>query len=190
MSDKARSVKLDLNRGGTAPSRVGGVRGKMIDLLSETFSLDASPSYRLYRTARLVRSDLNRLFRSLEKVITPEQWVLLFRLNEKDGQSQGELSERFFKDPPSITRMLDALVKHRFVVRVLGTKDRRQYLIYLTHDGRNFVEKTLPFVVEKRRKVFHGFSSGDIEQFMSYLNRVEHNILDHGKSKLRFGNVR
>ncbi len=158
----------------------------MKDLLGDIFSLDASPSYKLYRTARLVRSDINRLFQSLKTVITPEQWVLLFRLNEKDGQSQSEISDRFFKDPPNITRMLDALVKHRFVVRVLDTKDRRRFLIYLTHDGRNFVEKTLPRVMKRRRQAFHGFSSGDIEQFMSYLDRVEHNILDHGKNKLRF----
>jgi DNA-binding MarR family transcriptional regulator len=153
------------------------------DLLSDTFSLDASPSYRLYRTARLIRSDLNQVFQSLGTVITPEQWVLLFRLNEKDGQSQLDLSDRFFKDPPNITRMLDALVKHRFVVRVLDTKDRRKFLVFLTHDGRNFIEKTLPVVVEKRRQVFDGFSSGDIEQFTVYLNQIENNILDHKHHK-------
>jgi DNA-binding MarR family transcriptional regulator len=153
------------------------------DLLNDTFSLDASPSYKLYRTARLVRSDINKLFQSLNTVITPEQWVLLFRLTEKDGQSQRELSDRFFDDPPNITRMLDALVKHRFVVRVPDTKDRRRFLIYLTHDGRNFFEKTLPLVVERRRQVFHGFSSGDIEQFISYLSQVENNILDHKHHK-------
>ena len=150
----------------------------MNDLLSDTFSLDASPSYRLYQIARLIRSDLNKLFKGLETVITPEQLVLLFRLNEKDGQSQVELSHRFFKDPPNITRMLDALVKQRFVVRVPDNKDRRRFLIYLTHDGRNFVKKTLPLVMGRRRQAFHGFSSGDIEQFTSYLNQVEKNILD------------
>jgi DNA-binding MarR family transcriptional regulator len=157
----------------------------MNDRLSDTLSLDSSPSYKLYRTARLVRSDLNRLFQSLETVITPEQWVLLFRLTEKDGQSQCELADRFFDDPPNITRMLDALVKHRFVVRVLDTKDRRRFLIYLTHDGRIFVEKTLPSIVGKRRQVFHGFSSGDIEQFISYLKQVENNILDRRHHKDR-----
>ena len=151
----------------------------MIDRLSDTFSLDESPSYKLYRTARLIRSDLNKLFQSLETAITPEQWVLLFRLNEKDGQSQRELSDKFFNDPPNITQMLDALVKHRFVVRVLDKKDRRRFLIYLTHDGRNFFDKTLPLVVERRRQAFHEFSSGDIEQFIGYLDQVEHNILDH-----------
>jgi len=159
---------------------VGQIDGEiMIDALSDTYSLDVSPSYRLYRTARLIRSDLNKLFKSLETLITPEQWVLLFRLNEKDGQSQGELSDRFFKDPPNITRMLDALVKHRFVVRVPDTKDRRKFSIYLTHDGRNFVDKTLPSILEKRRQAFHGFSPGDIEKFKSYLNQIENNILGH-----------
>ena len=151
----------------------------MIDALSDTYNLDVSPSYKLYRAARLIRSDLNKLFKGLEPTITPEQWVLLFRLSEKDGQSQGELSDRFFKDPPNITRMLDALVKHRFVVRVPDTKDRRKFSIYLTHDGRNFIDKTLPSVLEKRRQAFHGFSLGDIEKFISYLDQIENNILDH-----------
>jgi DNA-binding MarR family transcriptional regulator len=151
----------------------------MKDLLGDTLSLDASPSYRLYRTARLVRTDLNQLFQSLETAITPEQWVLLFRLNEKVGQSQRQISDRFFEDPPNITRMLDALVKHRFVVRVPDTKDRRKFSIYLTHDGRDFVDKTLPSILEKRRQAFHGFSPGDIEKFKSYLNQIENNILGH-----------
>ena len=155
----------------------------MADLLGDTFSLDSSPSYKLYRTARLVRSDLSKVFKSLETVITPEQWVLLFRLREKDGQSQREISGRFFNDPPSITRMVDALVNHGFVVRVLDNKDRRKFLIYLTHDGQNFIDKTLPSIVEKRRQLFHGFSPGEIEQFVSFLNQVENNILNPKRHK-------
>ena len=150
----------------------------MKDLLGEIFHLDASPSYQLYRIARLVRLDLKRLFQNLESVITPEQWVLLIRLNENDGQSQVELSDNFSKDPPSITRMVDALVRQGFVVRVPDVKDRRRFSIYLTHDGKNFIEKTLPLVVEKRRQVFREFSSADIQKFISYLNQIENGILD------------
>jgi DNA-binding MarR family transcriptional regulator len=150
----------------------------MEDVLRDAINLEESPSYRLYRTARVVRSDLNRLLRSLETTVTPEQWVLLFRLNEKDGQSQLEVSGRFFDDPPNITRILDALVKHRFVVRVPDGNDRRKFLIYLTHDGRKFIEKTQPLIAEKRKRVFRGFSASDIVQFISYLDQVESNILD------------
>ena len=153
-------------------------RDNVKDLLSDTLNLDASPSYRLYRTARVVRSDINRLLRSLETAITPEQWLLLFRLNEKDGQSQSEVSGRFFDDPPNITRILDSLVKHRFVVRVPDGNDRRRFLIYLTHDGRKFIKKTQPLIVEKQKRVFRGFSDSDIDQFISYLDQVESNILD------------
>jgi MarR family transcriptional regulator for hemolysin len=160
------------------PHESGWGRDNVKDVLSDTFNLDASPSYRLYRTARVVRSDLNRLLRSLEPAITPEQWVLLFRLNEKDGQSQSEVSGSFFDDPPNITRILDSLVKHRFVVRVPDGNDRRRFLIYLTHDGRIFIEKTQPLIVKKRKRVFRGFSDSDIDQFISYLDQVESNILD------------
>ncbi len=161
----------------------------MKDLLNDTLNLDASPSYRLYRTARVIRSDLNRLLQSLEIAVTPEQWVLLFRLNEKDGQSQSEVSGRFFDDPPNITRILDALVKHRFVVRVPDGNDRRKFLIYLTHDGRKFIEKTQPLVIEKRKRVFRGFSASDIDQFIGYLNQVESNVLDDKQMAPASGDV-
>ena len=121
---------------------------------------------------------MSKLFKSMETVITPEQWVLLFRLNETDGQSQREIADKFFNDPPSITRMVDALVNQRFVVRVPGTKDRRKFLIFLTHDGRNFIEKTLPWIVEKRRQLFLGFSVGEIQQFLGFLQQIESNILE------------
>lgn len=155
----------------------------MKDLLGDILHLDASPSYQLYRIARLLRLDLRRLFQSLETVITPEQWILLIRLNEQDGQSQVELSDKFFKDPPSITRMVDALVKQRFVVRVPDARDRRRFLIYLTHDGKNFIEKAQSLVLEKRRHVFREFSSSDIEKFISYLNLIENSVLDQERHK-------
>ena len=74
--------------------------------------------------------------------------------------------------------MVDALVNQRFVVRVPDSKDRRKFLIFLTHDGRNFFEKTLPWIVEKRRQLFHGFSIGEIQQFVNFLKQIESNILD------------
>ena len=119
-------------------------------------------------------------------MITPEQWILLIRLNEKDGQLQGELSEKLFHYPTNLTAMLDSLINHRLVVRVPYTKDRRRYLIYLTHYARKFIEDTFPLVVAKRRQVFDGFSSANIEQFVGYLNQIEHNLLDRRKNKLRF----
>ena len=147
------------------------------------YNLDESPSYKLYRTARLIRFDLNRVFQKLEPVITPEQWIVLFRLSQKDGQLQGELSKSLFHHPPNLTAMLDSLVNHRLVVRVPDTKDRRRFLIYLTHHARNFIEQTSPLVTERRRQVFDRFSSGDIEQFVGYLNQIEHNILARRKNR-------
>ena len=152
------------------------------------YNIDESPSYKIHRIARLVRFDLNRVFQKLEPVITPEQWLVLARLNQKDGQPQCELSQTLFHHPPNLTAMLNSLVNHRLVVRVPDTEERRRFVIYLTHHARKFIEDAFPLVVEKRRQVFDGLSSGDIEQFVSYLNQIEHNILDRRKTGV-FGRV-
>ena len=150
----------------------------MKDYLHDITTIDNSTSYILYRTARLVRLNMLKLLQHLEAHITPEQWILLFRLYEKGGQSQVELSDKTFKDPPNITRMLDALAKQKFVLRSSDENDRRKFLVDLTEAGRAFVETMLPIIVEDRKKIFQGFSTEEVATFTGYLNRIEDNVVD------------
>ena len=67
--------------------------------------------------------------------VTPEQWVVLFRLYEREGLTQSELGDRTVKDKTTVTRILDRLEKKGLLYRRRDTRDRRSQRIYLTESG-------------------------------------------------------
>src|SRR5688572_15254749 len=95
-------------------------------------SLDKAVAYKIQRTARLLRLHLIKFLQDAGTDITPEQWFILFRLHENEGQSQGELADKDLQDHPNITRMLDMLEKRQLVIRTADPQDRRKFLIFLT----------------------------------------------------------
>ena len=68
---------------------------------------------------------LQKYFREKELDLTVEQWSILVHLWKYDGVSQQELSNRTFRDKPSITRLVDNLEKLGLVERRASETDRR-----------------------------------------------------------------
>ena len=58
---------------------------------------------------------LYRRFREEEIEVTPEQWIVLHQLWNKEGVTQQELCVNTFKDKPSMTRLIDNLEKQSLV---------------------------------------------------------------------------
>lgn len=140
--------------------------------------MEDSATYLIYRVGRLSRFQTSQFFKEAGVDITPEQWIILLRLIEKDGQSQGELADKNFHDYPNITRMVDALEKRMLVERTSDPEDRRKFLIHLTQEGRGLVEKFLPRVVEMKKKNFMGLAKEDRNSLMNLLRKIENNLLN------------
>ena len=147
------------------------------DHIHDLGSLDNATAYVIQRTARLLRFHLIKFFRDKGVDITPEQWFILFRLYEKDGQSQGQLADKDLNDHPNITRLLDALEKRGFVSRTADPQDRRKHLIYLTEHGRDFMEDLFPEVIATRQQIFNGLTQEDIDTLKATLAIIEQNVL-------------
>ncbi len=141
-------------------------------------SLDKAIAYKIQRLARLLRLHLVKFLQEAGADTTPEQWFILFRLYEQDGQSQGELADKDLQDHPNVTRMLDALEKRQLVVRRAAPFDRRKSLIFLTEAGRQLLAQILPLAIEERKKVLNGLTSQEINTFTDLLKKIEHNILN------------
>lgn len=108
--------------------------------------------------------------------ITPEQWVILDLLNTKNGQSQSALAELSFKDAPSISRIIDTLVKKKYAKRKASSEDRRKFEIFLSPEGRIAIEKTTPIVSELRNKSWQNLSDEDYSHFIRIMNQVFKNM--------------
>lgn len=138
------------------------------------FILDESLGFIVHRTDQRMKNNLLRNFKSYG--VTPEQWGILNQLCEQDGITQKELSERTFKDQPTVTRILDKLEKKGIITRQPSPDDRRAFLVFLTDKGRNLRDELEPIAIKTLEKALNGFTEEEIKQLKALLNRVFNNL--------------
>lgn len=120
-----------------------------------------------------------KIYRSFRKVgleITPEQWTVLSFLWHKDGVSQQVLCDATFKDKPSMTRLIDNLVKLELVERQSTPTDRRSNLIFLTEKGLGIKDRANDAVFESMQAAFAGIDEEGVKQARSLLKTIFKNI--------------
>ncbi len=128
------------------------------------------------RAVRAIKSDLSKRFQRLGVNITPEQWLILSRLYEKDGQSQVELGEGTYKNAPTVTRIIDLLCDKRLTQRVVDVDDRRKFIINITAEGRATVEKVYPEVLASRKQGWKGLDQQDYIEFIRIIDTIFTNL--------------
>jgi DNA-binding MarR family transcriptional regulator len=109
--------------------------------------------------------------------LTPEQWVVLVRLWEKDGQSQSALSESTLRDRPTMSRILDTMEKSELVERCVDPKDARSRLVKLTRTGKSLQPKLVPVAKKLVQRLEQGISERDLETTHRTLARMLENLL-------------
>ncbi len=126
--------------------------------------------------ARAKKRATARFFNELELDLSVDQWILLKRLNEVQSTNQKQLSDSTFKDPASVTRTLDLLVKKDLVERKMGTEDRRTFELELTKKGKQIVDMVIPHAIEKRRMGLEGISREELNVFRIVAERMIKNF--------------
>ena len=92
------------------------------------------------RLARRLR--VERLMPELaEPALSDTQLAALATLERHGAMSPGDLAEHEKVQPPSMTRVIAALVDWRLVTRAPHPTDRRQVILTVTPDGRSLVQK-------------------------------------------------
>jgi len=117
-----------------------------------------------------------RNFRKEGLDITPEQWTVLTFLWQKDGVTQQKLCDATFKDKPSMTRLIDNLVKQDFVFRKSSANDRRSNLIFLTENGKAIKDKANAAVYNSVDSALNGVKEEDFIQVRNILRIIFGNI--------------
>ncbi len=132
--------------------------------------------YLLERTVRQFRKYSQALFTEHNIYISGDQWVILKRISEREGINQKEIADQTYKDPASVTRMLDLLEKQQLVKRVAVENDRRTYALFLTEQGKELVTRIKPLATKARQKGLEGFNTDDHERLKLLLNKIYENL--------------
>lgn len=128
------------------------------------------------KVSMAINRKMHRNFRKEGLDITPEQWTVLSYLWDKDGVSQQTLCDATFKDKPSMTRLIDNLVKTGMVERHSTPNDRRSNLIYVTPKGHKIKEKANAAVNDAMQFAFAGIDDEGLNQVRTLLKIVFNNI--------------
>jgi len=139
----------------------------------DTSRIDDAVAYRILRAARRLRYGLAHALDAWGTGLSPEQFVLLFRVLERDGLTQRELGDPLLDDRPNISRIVAALEGRGWVERRPDPADRRVKRIHSTPEGRAFFDTLRPRIVEERQRIFGGISDERLEVFLDVLETVE-----------------
>lgn len=130
----------------------------------------------LDRTTRLLKQHYLRAFKEEGVDLSTEQWVLLDRLHTDGEASQTELANGTFKDAPTVSRIIDKLVKKKLVERRRFPNDRRRYQVALTASGRDVHERLMPYVHRLREQTWRGLSEEDYARLQGLLQHIRENF--------------
>ncbi|ARU60732.1 MarR family transcriptional regulator [Tumebacillus avium] len=142
----------------------------------QDYKLENSIGFKLANTSRLVTNRLNQNFTSQNYPVTHEQWLLMMELWVKDGQTQNALAAATHKDQPSVSRLLDNMIKRNLVMRVAHPNDRRSNLIYLTDEGREMQKGLIGQAQQTIADTTAGIDPDELAVCMRVLDRIVENL--------------
>jgi MarR family transcriptional regulator for hemolysin len=146
-----------------------------------THYLDYSFGHQFAQTYRKLNYVLLMQFKPFD--ITPEQWVVLCRLSDKDGISQKELSLNTEKDQPTLTRILDCLEKKQLIRREANVQDRRSFLVTITIKGRKLQQELLVIEQKVLVQTLQGISEEHIKLARQIFTSMNVNMEQQIKNK-------
>jgi DNA-binding MarR family transcriptional regulator len=142
----------------------------------ETFSLDESLGFWLYRSHIQVSAALRQAFQDAGHDLTPEQWAVLLGLWEEEGLNQSQLGEKTFKDRHNINRILKQLDKRGYIEKLHDKKDKRAFRVYLSPAGHSLLKELKPIVLMHRDRLYKGFNKDDLLKIRDYLGHIVNNL--------------
>jgi len=133
--------------------------------------------YWISRAHQALRAEMYRVFSTHGCELTPEQWLVLVRLWERDGVAQHELAEATLRDRPTVSRILDGLEARALVERRLDPDDGRGRRIHLTAAGKKLRAKLRPLAADIVERAIAGISESDLRVMRRTLMRICANII-------------
>lgn len=144
--------------------------------LGDGIILDNALMYWVTRVHQVVRARSFAAFRAAGVEVTPEQWMVLVRLWEREGRTPSELSDATFRDRPTMTRILDGMEARGWVTRRSDPVDGRSKQLYLTAAGRDLKPLLVPIARRLVEPMLAGVDDADLDTARRVLRRVVENL--------------
>lgn len=133
-------------------------------------------SFILDRTARKVKQYAQNAFTEHQFDLTVDQWTVLRTIYENPDLSNKEMAELCGKDQPTLTRIIDLLIKKNLAERITNSSDRRSLRLQITKKGKSKIQEIAPKVAEFRMQAWNNLNEEDFAHFTRILNTIYNNL--------------
>lgn len=131
--------------------------------------------YWVDKSIRTYRQYAQKQLKKAGYTITIDQWLVIKTLLENPNIKQQDLSERVFKDNASVTRIIELLVKAKYLKRKNNPEDRRRSGLEVTEKGREIIADVHKIVLQNRMFALNGISKKDLEITQKVLLKISEN---------------
>lgn len=140
------------------------------------YKLDDVINHRISMLAIFMKRQILKILADKGLEITPDQWVVLYYLWEENGLSIGEIAKLSKKDFANVTRIVDKLVRMKYVEKKKSETDSRISNVFILPKGEN-----IKLDVQNCWKQASGIALNDVsdseqKQLMEILVKIENNI--------------
>ena len=133
-------------------------------------------SFILDRTARKVKQYAQTAFTDHQFELTVDQWTVLRTIYENPDLTNKEMAELCGKDQPTLTRIIDLLIKKELAERITNSSDRRSLRLQITKKGKTKIQEIAPKVAEFRMQAWKNLNEEDFAHFTRILNTIYDNL--------------
>ena len=128
--------------------------------------------YNIDHSIRLYRMYAQKKLREHGFKITIDQWLVIKCILENPTITQHELSELVFKDNASVTRIIDLLVKAKYLEKTINPDDRRKFILKVTKEGEEIIGTVQEIVLQNRSKALKGIDQRELEIADAVLRKI------------------
>ncbi len=125
--------------------------------------------------SRQIKQAFQRKLQQSGAGLTVDQWVVLDKLSE-GPTSQVQVVESVYKDPPTVTRIIDLLGQKDLVVRKADPNDRRKFIVALTTKGEEMIVRLKPLADDFRNQGWEGLNEEDYLHLHRIMTKIVHNF--------------
>ncbi|HEX8517870.1 MAG TPA: MarR family transcriptional regulator [Bacteroidia bacterium] len=131
--------------------------------------------YTVDKSIRTYRQYAQRQLKNAGYSITIDQWLVIKTLLENPDIKQQELGGKIFKDNASVTRIIELLVKAKYLKRKNNTEDRRRAGLEVTEKGKETIAEVYKIVLRNRSVALDGISKKELETVKKVLMKITKN---------------
>ncbi len=143
------------------------------------YKLEDVINHRISMIAVFMKRQIIRILSENKLNITPDQWMVMYYLWEDNGLSIGELSKKTKKDFANVTRIVDKLVKMKYVIKKRSKKDSRVNNVYILPNGEDIKTAVQNCWKQASDIALKDISDSEQQQLITTLSKIENNILNN-----------